>query len=50
MNALISEKFGKDFKERKMLSYVETIQREEGVHNVNFNLKFINILYDKVIS
>jgi len=35
MNALISEKFTKDFSKRLMIAYVETIQRKEAKHNVD---------------
>lgn len=34
-NALVTEKFAKDFKERKMIAYVEKIQRKEAKHNVD---------------
>jgi len=34
-NALVTEKFSKDFGQRKMLAYVETVQREERKHNVD---------------
>lgn len=34
-NSLIIDKFARDFAERKMLAYVEDIQRQERVHNVS---------------
>ena len=35
MNALISEKFSKDFSKRSMISYVEKIQRKEAKNKVD---------------
>jgi isocitrate lyase len=35
MNALISEKFSKDFSKRLMIAYVEGIQRKEAKHHVD---------------
>ena len=35
MNALISEKFSKEFSENKILAYIQTIQREERKYNVD---------------
>jgi len=35
MDALASEKFAKDFSKRKMIAYVEKIQRKEVKHRVD---------------
>jgi len=35
LNALKSEKLAKDYSQRKMLAYVQTIQRKEGKHKVD---------------
>jgi isocitrate lyase len=34
-NALVTDKFAKDFKKRHMISYVQKIQRKEGKHGVD---------------
>jgi len=34
-NALVSEKFAKDFSKRKMIAYVQKVQRKEAKHNVD---------------